>query len=123
MAGYGFIRESMTCECGCGFDVLDYQLKIEMEDCLFEFVKRYPDSDIQIKVTGGNRCAKHNKDVGGADKSQHIFGKALDFRITNISIEELFSYMVERHSTCYGIGRYTNRIHFDIREGKARWSA
>jgi len=37
MAGYGFIRASMTCECGCGFDVLDYQLKIEMEDVLFHF--------------------------------------------------------------------------------------
>jgi len=124
MAGLGFTRESMKCECGeCGFDVLDWQLKIEMEDVLYHFAQKYPDSDIQVRVTGGNRCAKHNEAVGGAKKSQHIIGKALDFRVTNVSIEELFAYMVERHRDCYGIGRYSNRIHFDIREGCARWAA
>lgn len=31
-----------------------------------------------IKVNGGYRCEKHNKEVGGAKNSQHLLGQAAD---------------------------------------------
>lgn len=132
----GITRDAFACECGCEFNVIDWQLKIELEDVLSHFYNKYPDLDIYIQLTGGNRCKSHNDEVYrlineerkrlgfksfDVPNSKHIAGIACDFYVNDVSTEELYRYMVERHRNCYGIGRYSNRIHFDIREDMARW--
>ena len=39
-----------------------------------------------IKITSGYRCPKHNKDVGGVAKSQHVLGNATDIQVTGIGV-------------------------------------
>jgi len=36
-----------------------------------------------IPITSGYRCIKHNKEIGGVDCSEHVFGMALDIACTD----------------------------------------
>jgi uncharacterized protein YcbK (DUF882 family) len=47
-----------------------------------------------ITVTSGFRCEAHNKEIGGAAKSQHLYGKAAD--ITHPWLEALHE-MAKKH--------------------------
>lgn len=47
---------------------------------------------LPVTITSGYRCSKLNKAVGGATTSQHTAGKAVDFTIKGISIEDIFQW-------------------------------
>jgi len=79
-------------------------------------------------ITGPNRCVKHNNSVGGALNSQHIYGRAADFRVFDVKTRaqvdpgEVYDYLNEKYKDRYGLGLYSNRVHFDTRSGSAaRW--
>ena len=67
---------------------------------------------------------KHNQKVGGAKKSQHLKGNAVDIRIKNLdSIRrfKLIKTVYELGFTGIGIGK--NKFHVDIRDGPpSSWS-
>jgi len=115
-------RSEFSCECGCGFDTADIELVNALQDCVDYFGHCY------ILITGPNRCEKHNKAVGGAKNSQHLYGRAADFRIfdvkTRVQVDpgEVYDYLNETHKDKFGLGLYSNRVHFDTRSGGcARW--
>lgn len=75
-----------------------------------------------INITSGYRSAEHNRAVGGASNSQHIYGNAVDIYVSNMSGLELFDFFVKNFGKKLGgIGLYYNEnskesfIHIDIR--------
>lgn len=110
-----FNRSEFGCKCKCDFDVVDAELLTVLEDVRRHF------GDKPVTITSANRCNKHNKDIGGSTKSQHIFGKAVDFKIAWVHADDVADYLEEKFQSKYGIGRYIGRTHIDVRQSVARW--
>jgi len=84
-------------------------------------------------IVNGFRHPAYNEKVGGASKSRHILGEALDLRINDINgdgrrtqkdkqiVLDLLEKQIIKNKG--GIGRYpgTMSVHFDVRGYKARW--
>ena len=76
-----------------------------------------------IGVKSGRRSKASNRKAGGAKKSQHLLGKALDLDVSRLSnaqkaqlLSDLASYGIK------GIGIYdNNNIHIDARKNFATW--
>ncbi len=108
-------RSDFACNCGCGFDTVDYELIIVVED-IWDFFG-------PVANSSACRCVAHNLFSGGSDKSQHIQGKADDFTVAQCPPEVVADYLERKYPDQYGIGRYYNFTHIDVRSGKAaRWS-
>lgn len=125
-------RKEFDCSCGCGFDVVDVELAPLIQSACDYFKLLYNADEVYVTITGGNRCTEHNASIGGAPKSQHIFGKAADHNIRiklqgeiiQISTNELAAFYETAHPDRLGIGLYPNgRVHVDVRDTKARWDA
>lgn len=120
-------RSEFACQCGCGFDTVDFDLALVLQSTQRYFQALNPGMDIRIKITSGCRCPKHNAKVGGSSNSQHIFGRAADFHLYNrktgvrLRATDVAEYLEDRYPDSKGIGRYHNRIHVDTRLNKARW--
>ena len=116
-------RHEFACKCGCGFDTVDYELVIVLQETVDHYKEKYPEKNIWIKINSGCRCKKHNTSVTGnpESKSQHLYGKAADFVINDVHEDEVAEYLIKRYHDRYGIGRYTGRTHFDSRRAMARW--
>ena len=111
-------KSEFACQCGCGFnDVAPDLIKI-LQTCVDMIGDK-------IIITSGCRCAEHNKKEGGSINSQHIQGKAADFKIfkngAQVDPESVANWLESRDGL--GIGRYHNRVHLDVRGSNARWRA
>lgn len=83
-----------------------------------------------IRITSAYRCSTHNKVIGGAKNSQHIYGNALDLQPLNFSsssqLERLFS-SCEKYFSSIGDARkrskslLSNFVHVDTRTDHRRW--
>ena len=109
-----FSRLEFACKCSCGFDAVDSVLLDELQR-LRNFTGN------RITILSGNRCADHNRYIGGSLRSQHILAKAVDFVVEDMAPHAVQDLLEEWHPTQYGIGRYPNRTHFDVRDDIARW--
>jgi uncharacterized protein YcbK (DUF882 family) len=91
----------------CGAVKIDPQLPIMLEKL------RAALGNAKITITSGYRCPKHNKDVGGARRSQHTLGKAADIKVEGHTPEE-----VGRMARKLGFGYvkvYKTWTHVDVR--------
>ena len=107
-----FKREEFACQCGCGGDTVDAEILETLEKIREHF-------GVPVTVTSGYRCAEHNKDIGGAPKSQHLLGRAAD-----IQLPEVFPQDVARYARELGVsvGNYITFTHIDTRSGHpAHW--
>jgi len=122
-----FSRWEFTCRCGCGFNTVDIELVDVLEDLYENFEIIY--KEIKIEITGPNRCWQHNLDEEGEDGSKHLLAQAADIKVfciktycpSQIDSELIWSYLTTKYSDKYGIGRYRDRTHIDVRKNKARW--
>lgn len=81
-------------------------------------------------INSGHRCATHNKKIGGATKSRHIIGDAVDFIIKDVPTKQVMKYVIEKYdSEPYGIAvminannEYKGFVHLDVRGYRARWA-
>jgi uncharacterized protein YcbK (DUF882 family) len=110
-----FSKEEFACRCRCGFDAVSAELVQALTDIRQHFNK-------PIQITSGNRCKAHNKTIGGEEGSKHIEGIAADFKVAEVAPSRVQTYLEEKYPDKYGIGRYSNRTHLDVRPNKARWS-
>jgi uncharacterized protein YcbK (DUF882 family) len=118
-------RSEFKCEC-CNFDTVDFDLVCALQD-LVDYYGGY--RNIMITITGPNRCKERNDlTEGAAPNSQHIYGRAADFRLyyrdnsEQISPIDIYEYLDDQYPDKYGLGLYNDRVHFDTRSGpKARW--
>lgn len=72
-----------------------------------------------ITINSAYRCAAHNKSVGGASISKHIYGYAADIVVKGILPEEVAKYA--ESIGVLGIGLYPNFTHVDTRINKFFW--
>ena len=73
-------------------------------------------------ISSGFRTASHNKKVGGATYSQHLYGTAADICISGIKPKDMADYAETLLPNTGGIGIYSWGIHVDVRKVKARWT-
>ena len=78
---------------------------------------------LPIHINSWYRDPVHNKQIGGATNSQHLYGTAVDLRVDEKTGLELFEFYVKNYGKILGgIGLYfpENKkgafIHIDIRE-------
>lgn len=73
-----------------------------------------------ITINSGYRCQTHNKNVGGAPKSQHMFGLAADITVKGMTVHQVAS---AAEGIFDGIGKYPkqNFVHVDLRGYPQRW--
>ncbi len=90
-----------------------------------------------IQITAGHRNPAHNDSAGGAIRSQHLVGKALDFDVGDINMDGVANmqdkeivYKVLNKKILKskgGIGKYSwdpHGLHIDVRSGRpARWDS
>ena len=80
-----------------------------------------------IKVHSGFRCKRHNFKIGGAKKSYHTLGLAVDISCKRFPPKKLAEIANNVLDFRYGgIGTYKSWVHLDIRgilgDMPARWS-
>jgi len=110
-----FERSEFSCRCGCGFDTVDAELIRVLVSVRAYFGR-------PVHIHSGCRCVAHNRDVGGANQSQHLLGKASDIFIENVPLEDIDDYVDRKYPNDLGIGLYDRFIHIDVRNGYGRWS-
>lgn len=73
-----------------------------------------------LPVISAKRSEEHNKEVGGASKSRHIHGDALDIDVSKLSEERRAEFIRMASAMGFtGIGVYKNSIHLDTGELRA----
>jgi len=108
-----FNRYEFACPCGCGFDTVDVELAMLVEEV------REINGNKPITPNSGCRCKDHNQHIGGNKRSMHLTGKAADMPVDKPRM--VFDELCRRHPGKYGFGLYETFVHIDSRSDKGRW--
>ncbi len=75
-----------------------------------------------VNLTNAYRTETHNKRVGGASNSYHLYGMAADIWVRDITPVELAKVIDTMFPTTYGVIAYPKKgiVHFDVRARKYR---
>ena len=106
-----FSRSEFACKCGCGFDTVDVKL-IQVLEAIRSAVGK------PLIIKSGCRCLSHNIRVGGAKKSQHLFGRAADIWLRGHDGEEmarLAEIILLGMNGGGGLALHSNFCHVDVR--------
>lgn len=115
-------REEFRCRCGeyhapyCnGFPAEPDRTLVELADEVRAHFGRPAHS------TSGIRCQRHNADSGGVSNSRHLYGKALDFWVDNVSGAKLLAYVLTLPGVNFAYqikdaktGKLTDCVHMDV---------
>lgn len=107
-----FNRGEFACECGCGFDTVDSYLLEALRQIRSHFKR-------PVLILSGCRCGEHNKEIGGAPNSQHIYARAADISVVGHSPEEVAKYAKDIPGLSVGV--YSGHVHIDSRTGMERY--
>lgn len=105
-----FNRKEFACKCGCGFMAVDIQLIELLQDLRERF-------NAPLTITSACRCPSHNKKVGGASKSQHVNGMAVDITVKGMSPQEVQKQIDEWFPNSLTMGYGKTFTHLDVRLG------
>lgn len=108
--------KELSCRCGCATPpaVLAHLVT------LATFLQRIRDLyNKPVIVNSGYRCLAHNHAVGGASRSYHVQGIAVDFYIKGVALSKVKSDVLTAMKNGYipagGIKQYASFIHWDYR--------
>ena len=108
-----FKEKEFACKC-CGQTKPNSELMAVLQLVRIHFNR-------PVVITSSYRCPKHNKAVGGAEKSKHLEGIAADIQVKGIESFEVYRFLDSIFQNSYGLGSYKNFTHIDVRQNKARW--
>lgn len=115
-----FKREEFHCKCGkyCnGYPVEPDLGMVRIADAIRERL------GAPVRVNSGIRCEDHNRAVGGASGSQHLYGKAADLqKPSGVTPSRMAEIAEDIMGDTGGIGIYSWGIHIDNRKTKSRWN-
>jgi len=125
-----FSRHEYACDCGnqgkkredgyCGgdFACVDKILN-ESHEKIRERLGVVFGETVYVSLSGGNRCPKHNEDIGGADRSYHKRGMGSDlqfkFKSGKPDIAICYDAIDNMFPGKYGVKLYSSWVHFDVR--------
>jgi len=71
-----------------------------------------------VTITSAYRSKSYNASIGGATKSQHIYGRAIDFTISGVAIKTITDYIQKNWKELGVRGLELNKswVHIDVRE-------
>ena len=114
------VRE-LRCRDGSDTVMVDETLTVVLQ-CIREHFGK------PVTITSAYRTPAHNAKAGGAKFSQHLYGRAADIRVQDVSVEGVAAYAESLMPDRGGVGRYpvkagraTGWVHVDTRADKARW--
>lgn len=79
---------------------------------------RYNLGDKPMVINSGYRTPSHNRRVGGASNSQHLYGKAADIVVRGVNPSRVYG---EADKLFNGVGRYPTFTHVDTRSYRVRF--
>ena len=95
-----------------------------IDDALVELLQKIREHfGKAITINSGYRTTAWNAKNGGAQKSQHLLGKAADITITGVTPLEIAQYAEFLQPTAGGIGVYQSFTHVDVRAARTRWDS
>ena len=121
-------EKNSTIKITYGLSAKEYQCKCKFKECRASFItirlktvyKKFRKAvGIALTILSGNRCQRHNFNVGGAKKSRHLDGEGIDIDSDNLlsvfSLEEVKKIAKESGFTY--IKYYPNKkfFHLDVR--------
>ena len=109
-----FRRDEFACKCGCGFDDIDPELVYVLQNIRDYFCE-------PVQITSACRCLTHNISVGGSPNSQHPLGTAADIQVRSVDPAAVVIFIESAYPGTYGLGRYKDFTHIDVRLKKSRW--
>lgn len=108
-----FYLKEFECKCGkCKKTTVDANLVYSLQ-----LIRNYFNKPLIIN--SAYRCAKHNKSVGGATLSKHLFGMAADIVVKGVAPKDVAAYA--ESIGLKGIGLYPTFVHIDTRRAKSFW--
>ncbi len=75
-----------------------------------------------VTITSAYRTPTKNKAVGGTTYSQHLYGRAADIKVKDVSPKKVAQYAETLLKNKGGIGIYSTFTHIDVRATKSRWN-
>lgn len=109
----------VACRCGCGFGSEEHDTNPELWAALENLRSRLGNKPIFVNSCA--RCKSYNRSVGSTDTSQHVLGNAADIVVQGVTPREVANIAEELWPDAYGIGRYKQFTHIDVRRTRARW--
>ena len=102
------------------------QVPDELIEILYDIRKHFGKP---IQINSGTRTPEHNKMVGGATYSKHLYGQIVDFTVKDTKTIDVYDYLISKYDNRpLGIARkissnpYAGFIHLDVRDKRSRWN-
>lgn len=121
-----FTEKEFDCKCG----KCKRPENVPNDELVDSLVKIREHFNQPIIISSGYRCPTHNKKVGGASKSQHTCGSAVDFTVKNVKTEEVHKFVLKAFPDGpYGIAikhnfsnDYAGFVHLDYGYRRRFWT-
>jgi uncharacterized protein YcbK (DUF882 family) len=115
-----FTQKDFACHCSkCDkSDILPNVRLVELLDGVSEYF------DKPITINSGIRCPAYNKAVGGASKSEHMYGEAADIVVKDVPPSKVYEFIEKNYADFnggLGLGSYDRWTHVDVRGHTSRW--
>lgn len=127
------LRKDGATKLSANFKVSEFRCKdgsdkILIDDALVAILQRIRDHyGKPVSISSAYRTEAYNKRIGGAARSQHLYGTAADIRIAGVDPRDLARW-IEEEINPGGLGLYdyapgdkSGFVHVDTRQGKSRW--
>lgn len=112
----------------CNFKVVEFACKdgsdpIKIDADLVISLQQIRDRFGVVTINSAYRNAEYNKKIGGASRSQHIYGKAADIVVKGQTPLNIARYAERELPYINGIGLYKGFTHIDTRKNKSYWDS